>query len=82
MYDEKRGMPYSFGYMFYCWTCHFLLSATAGLLTYWLVSKLLMRFACFKENVGLIPTHHFSIIIALCVAVIIHVVQDYTLGWF
>ena len=65
-----------------CEAYHFLLSGFVGLLGYWLISTILLRTTYFQKQVGVFSTHQFSLLVALCFAVLAHILQDYLLGWF
>jgi len=59
---------------------HFLLSASVGLLVYWLISTTL-SVTC-SAYLGVSFMHRFSLLVALCYAVAAHILEDYWLGSF
>lgn len=67
---------------------HFALSAIVGLLVYWLTLTILShgRFSIYlkekqSSNQGF-SIHRFSLVVALCFAVAVHILEDYTLNIF
>jgi len=65
---------------------HFALSATVGLLVYWLTSTMLshgrsttLRVLASRPDFSI---HHFSLLLALSSSVFVHILEDYTLKWF
>jgi hypothetical protein len=71
----KRWLGYPLGLVVRCWVCHFGLSACAGWLGYWLTLTILDTGA----GGG---TSGTGVCVALCCAVLSHVAEDYTVGWF
>jgi hypothetical protein len=68
------------GHIVYCSGMHFLLSASAGLLVYWLTSTTLSVTCSAYLCVSFI--RRFSLLVALCCAVAAHILEDYWLGSF
>ena len=68
------------GHVIYCTGMHFLLSAVAGLLVYWLTSTTL-SVTC-SAYLGVSFIRRFSLLVALCCAVAAHILEDYWLGRF
>ena len=67
---------------------HFILSAIVGLLAYWLTLIILShgQFGLYvteklSYHLGF-SIHHFSLSVALCSAVAVHILEDYTLNIF
>ena len=62
---------------------HFVSSGFVGLLVYWLTSTTLSKSShniiIFNHVFG---THRFSLSLALLFAIWVHILEDYTLGWF
>ncbi len=61
---------------------HFGLSCFAGWLAYWLTSTILSHTTLFQNGVGVFSIHHFSLLVALCFAVVVHILEDYYFKWF
>lgn len=70
----------SLDYIIYCEGMHFLLSSAAGLLVYWLISTTL-SVTC-SAYLGVSFIRRFSLLAALCCAVVAHILEDYYLGKF
>lgn len=67
---------------------HFALSATVGLLVYWLILTILLRgqfgiYLMAKQSTQRgFSIHQFSLLVALCSSVVVHILEDYTLNIF
>lgn len=61
---------------------HFMLSGFVGSLVYWLMVTTLSNTSCFQKRIGVFSTSQFSLFVALCFAVLAHIVEDYTFGLF
>ena len=59
---------------------HFLLSGFVGLLVYLLTSIILS--AIFSGWMDEPTIHRYSISLALCCAVLAHILEDFLFGWF
>jgi hypothetical protein len=70
----------SLGHIIYCEGMHFLLSGSVGLLVYWLTSTTL-SVTC-STYLGVSFIRRFSLLVALCCAVVAHILEDYWLGKF
>lgn len=62
---------------------HFLLAFFVGLLAYWLTSTILLAISqagTLHITGGFI--YRFSLVVALSLAIVSHILEDYLLGWF
>ena len=69
-------------YIIRCLVCHFGLSCFAGWLGYLLTSTILSHITGLETLMGGFSIHHCSLLVALCCAVAVHILEDYLLGWF
>jgi len=71
---------YGLKHIIYCGVCHFALGFFAGLLVYLLTLTILShtRLGGVEDS----SIHRFSLVVALSCAVAVHILEDYTLGWF
>jgi len=65
-----------------CLVCHFGLSCFAGFLGYWLTSTILSHITGLQTLMDASSIRHCSLLVALCFAVAVHILEDYLLGWF
>jgi len=68
-------------------TLHFVSSGCVGLLVYYLTSTMLQRSLSGDTGThrlmrGAFSICSFSLLLALSFSVWVHIVEDYTLGWF
>ena len=73
---------YEISLIAYCLGMHWLLAFIVGVLAYSLILTILLRTSSFKERVGVFSTRTFSLLVALCLAVLSHMLVDYTVHWF
>lgn len=60
---------------------HFLLSACVGSLVYWLIGTMWQR-GILELKISDSSIHLYLLSLGLSFAVLVHVLEDYTLGWF
>jgi len=70
---------YSLSEIIRCTGNHFILSSVVGALAFFLTQIILSRITLFKSKVGVFSTFQFSFLVALCCAVLSHILEDYFL---
>jgi len=65
-----------------CVVCHFGLSCFVGWLAYLLTSTILSHTIGSQTSAEGSSIRRFSLAVALCFAVLAHILEDYMLGWF
>lgn len=78
---EVSGL--SLGFVLFALIAHFVLSATVGWLVYWLTSTILQHTSfVLKQKLGESGIYRYALSLALCFAVLVHILEDYTLYLF
>ena len=73
---------FKISYIIHCLIFHFGLSAFVGSLAYYVTLTILSHITGLQELMGDFSIEHFSLLVALSLAVAVHILQDYTLNWF
>jgi hypothetical protein len=61
---------------------HGLLSGFVGVSVFWLTSTMLSRHFSSKIKIGGFSIRGFSLAVASCFAILVHLLEDYTVKWF
>ena len=69
-------------YIVYCEASHFILGLCVGLSVYYLTSTILLHITGLRNLMGDSSIRRFSLVVALCFAVAVHILEDYTLNIF
>jgi len=64
---------YGILYIIYCEASHFALSATVGLLVYWLTLTILSHITGSQDLIPDSSIYRYSLVVALCFAVATHI---------
>ncbi len=65
-----------------CEACHFGLSAFVGFLAYWWTLTILSHTTGLRTLMGNFSIRLCCLLVSVSCAVAVHILEDYTVGWF